>query len=370
MRALLKRLEGIGKRVLALFASIVLWRPWRRDRADDALARAARVLVVRVDDRVGEAVLLTPVLATLKTRDPQPEVHLLVHEKVERILLGHPAVDRIWPLDRSRLWMGAFSPQMKRLRAQHYDVVVDCGNWAEPSVTHAVLARLAGPKAARLGSAIFPVGALRTHPVTRRPDTRVEVLQRLHLLSPMSGLRPEETLTYRAVSPSDEIGELVEAMHQTPYAVVNPGGRLGWRRMPAEAFATACRVLEELGRRPVVTWGPGEEGLAQYVADSVPGALLAPPTTLDDLAALLAAAGLTVCNNTGPMHLSVAVGAPTLQLFLHMDPVRWGHADAPNRVVDLTSLVSRPDDLEARVADEVRTFVAAVQADAEGRGVA
>jgi ADP-heptose:LPS heptosyltransferase len=86
---------------------------------------------------------------------------------------------------------------------------------------------------------------------------------------------------------------------------------------------------------------------------AAPGAQLAPPTDLDGLAALLAAAGCTVCNNSGPMHLSVAVGAPTLALFLKMDPDRWGYRESPHAVLDLTPVI----DVPARAAEEIETTV-------------
>ena len=64
----------------------------------------------------------------------------------------------------------------------------------------------------------------------------------------------------------------------------------------------------------------------------------APATSLDQLAALMRGAQLTVCNNTGPMHLAVAVGCPTLALFLHMEVERWGHPYAPHHMLDLTGV--------------------------------
>ena len=85
---------------------------------------------------------------------------------------------------------------------------------------------------------------------------------------------------------------------------------------------------------------------------------MAPPTNLDELAALMRAAGLTVTNNTGPMHLSVAMGAPTLGLFLRIDMERWGHPQRPHRMVDLTSVVEAGTGLEERVFEEVRSFAA------------
>jgi ADP-heptose:LPS heptosyltransferase len=91
----------------------------------------------------------------------------------------------------------------------------------------------------------------------------------------------------------------------------------------------------------------------------MPGAQLAPPTDLDGLAALLAAAGCTVCNNSGPMHLSVAVGAPTLALFLKMDPERWGYLEQPHAVVDLTQVIDDPVRSSEEVERAVRTFLRA-----------
>jgi ADP-heptose:LPS heptosyltransferase len=151
---------------------------------------------------------------------------------------------------------------------------------------------------------------------------------------------------------SGEVARLCEeARRGGDRAVLNPGGRLGERRIPASAFAAAGRALEGAGRRPIVTWGPGERGLAEEIAGACPGAVLAPPTDLDELAALMSACGMTVCNNTGPMHLSVAVGAATLAFFLRIDVERWGHPFAPHRMVDLTPLAGDEGRL-AEVATE------------------
>src|SRR5205807_579994 len=99
---------------------------------------------------------------------------------------------------------------------------------------------------------------------------------------------------------------------------------------PPAVFIAASKALVELGRPPLITWGPGEEALAAQVAGAANGSVLAPPTSLDDLAALMRAGGLTVCNNTGPMHLSVAVGCKTIALFLNMPIGRWSYQQVPH----------------------------------------
>jgi heptosyltransferase-1 len=88
----------------------------------------------------------------------------------------------------------------------------------------------------------------------------------------------------------------------------------------------------------VVLWGPGEEPLAESViAASSGAAILAPPTRVPDLVALSRAATLVVSGDTGPLHIAVAVGTPTVSLFGPTDPARNG----PYREEDAT--VSRYD---------------------------
>ncbi|HEY1904701.1 MAG TPA: glycosyltransferase family 9 protein [Myxococcaceae bacterium] len=346
-----KRLEGTGKRALARVAALAFRRPAR------ALpAGLRRVLLVRVDQRVGEALLTTPLVLGLKQLEPAPAVDVLVHRKTARVLNGHPAIDRLLTLDRALLGLGPLAPGIRAVRAAGpWDVVIDCGNWEVPSVTSALVSRLVAGDAQLIGPAVPPTGPLHDVAVAARTDTPSELAQRLHLLSPL--LQPPRLLpTFRTPRVPDSFQPFLERVRATPHAVLVPGGRLGWRRIPPGLFAVAGRVLAELGRVAIVAWGPGEEALAREVVAGIPGARLAPPTDLDQLAALLAAAGCTVTNNSGPMHLSVAVGAPTLALFLKMDPARWGYADAPHAVLDLTRVFDDPVQGPREIEEAVNRF--------------
>jgi len=355
---LLKRLEGWAKRALALLAAVLFYRPRRASLAKQRLASVRRVLLVRIDDRVGEALLLTPLLSALKAWKPGVRVHALVHARCLRVLEGHPALDGLLALDRRALVLGPLSPGIRAVRRKGpWDVVVDCGNWQVPSITSSLVARLVAGPAALLGPAVWPTRLLRDVPVPPRDDATSEVAQRLHLLSPFLGTPTAGGPSFRTPRVQESLRPLLAQVRDRPTAIVLPGGRLGWRRIPPDVFAAAARALAASGRRPVVAWGPGEEPLAQAVVKAAPGSILAPPTDLDGLAALFAAAGCTICNNSGPLHLSVAVGAPTLGLFLKMDPARWGYSFAPHRMLDLTLASERGEALEPVVADACTAFV-------------
>jgi ADP-heptose:LPS heptosyltransferase len=322
-----KRLEWLAKILFAVLMAALCWRPGRRARARTRLQphpstpEGLRVLLVRVDNRVGEALLTTPVIELLAAEGH--EVHVLTHPKVRRVLEGHPRVKKLW--DYRPGWQ-----LLSALRAERFDVVINCGNWDLESVTSAVVARLAGGPSVVLGPANFPSGWLMDVPVAALKDTRSEAAQRAHLASPLVPSAEPVRLSFRPTTAFE--------VARAPYAVVNPGGRLGFRRVVPERFADAAAALLERGVTPVVTWGPGEEALVDAVCAACPGAVRAPATSLDQLAALMRGAQLTVCNNTGPMHLAVAVGCPTLALFLHMEVERWGHPYAPHHMLDLTGV--------------------------------
>lgn len=328
--AVLKAVEGWAKTALAAAALVLLWRPWRRLRS---LTAAKRVALVRIDDRVGEALLVTPLVEALAGRY---EVDVIVHQRCARVLEGHPKIRRVLTLNRTLLALGAFAPGIRVLRAEHYDAVVNCANWEVQSVTGALVSRLIAGKGLVVGPSVGVAGLLMDVAVPALTDTVAEAAQRLRLLTPLGVDARTAQLSFRNPRPAQVIEPFLSRARATPHAVVNPGGRLDWRRVPSRIFSAACRTLVAQGRVPIVTWGPGEEPLAREVVAEAPGAELAPPTSLDDLAALMRACGLTVCNNTGPMHLSVAVGCRTVALFLNMPAERWGYRAAPHQVVELS----------------------------------
>ena len=119
-------------------------------------------------------------------------------------------------------------------------------------------------------------------------------------------------------------------------AVVHPGAAFPGRRWPPERFAAVARHLAAAGHRVVVTGGPAERELALQVA-SLAGlpedAVLAGTTTSLELAAVVAAARLVVCGDTGVAHLATAYRRPSVVLFGPVSPALWGPPARPQHVV-------------------------------------
>jgi ADP-heptose:LPS heptosyltransferase len=118
------------------------------------------------------------------------------------------------------------------------------------------------------------------------------------------------------------------------FAILNPGG--GWesKLWPAESFGTLGRRMADEGQRSLVSFGPGEEALADGVVAASGGAALKGfPTTLREYVALARRARLVVAADTGPLHLACAVGTPVVALFGPTDPERNGPFRSEDGVV-------------------------------------
>jgi ADP-heptose:LPS heptosyltransferase len=104
-----------------------------------------------------------------------------------------------------------------------------------------------------------------------------------------------------------------------PYVLLAPGGSAHRpeKRWPAENFANLAARLRVQGFDIVIIGGPQESALARIIQRKVQARDLTGRTDFAQVAALGARAALAVGNDTGPLHLIAAAGAPSLALFSH-----------------------------------------------------
>lgn len=118
--------------------------------------------------------------------------------------------------------------------------------------------------------------------------------------------------------------------------VLHVGAASGSRRWPPERFAQVAAALS-VDHRVVLTGSADERPAAEQVAVGAglpSSSVLAGRTSLNELAALVAAARLVVCGDTGVAHLASAYVRPSVLLFGPIPPAWWGPpADGPHTVL-------------------------------------
>jgi ADP-heptose:LPS heptosyltransferase len=326
--SLRQSIERLGRRLLVAILSLLFGSP----RRPVELGAAPRILVVRLDERVGNMLLLVPLLDSLRRRFPGAHLDLLANVRVRPLMDGHPAIDAFVPFDKRALF-AADGPLRApfRLRRGKYDLAIDAANPTDPSTTQTILVRLSGARHT-VGVAHDAFGRLYSAPVELRDPNAHEIDLRLQLLGPVPGeALSREVFLGDLPAPSAEVAALIEDLRET--AVLNVGARLPEKQLAPETYAALAGQLRAAGYDVLVTYGPAEQALARRVEALEGGVQLAPPTSLVDLAHLMRAAKRVVTCDTGPMHLAVSVGTPTCGIFVSTIPSRYGYG-FPHAAVD------------------------------------
>ena len=297
------------------------------------LASLRRVLVIRADDRVGNILLTTPLVRALREGLPHVRIDWLIASRRRPLVEGLFLVDELIPFDRKQNGRNpfAFARLVWRLRSTGYDAVIDAAHHDTFSISAATIARWTGARI-RVGHDRGDAAHFYSHPVPPPAEVEYDVALKLELLKPF-GLPARGWQLETALGRSPRIGREAETLLASVgigggrFVIVNPGARKPDRRFPTDKLGRlVAHIAATTGLKALIVWGPGEEELAQLTVRAAKGAaVVAPPTDLNLLAALLRRTSLLITNDTGPMHLAVACQAPVLALFTGDFASRWGH---------------------------------------------
>lgn len=171
--------------------------------------------------------------------------------------------------------------------------------------------------------------------VKRPPRKRHQVEDYIELLEAMGvqaggDWTPRLELTEKRRATGAELLEragLPVGKEHGPLVGFFPGAEFGpAKRWPRERFAETIRELRKRVPRvrPLILAGPKEVWLAVRIYEQTAKhpPVVGPDLDLADLAAVLSHLDLLVTNDSGPMHLAAAAGAPSVALFGPTDPAR------------------------------------------------
>jgi len=340
-----KRLDRLVKDELIDFIQAVLWvffgviGLWGRIAALKAPyprfepEKVRKILVLRLD-LLGDVLLSMPAVEALHERYPAAEIWMMTLPYTADIPARYPFVTRVVALDingiRSpsgllrpatlKAWYGAY----RLLRRQRFDLAVSlfglmASIWGFMSgATH----RIGYRKEA------YPLLHTRTLPGMRYDHREHEVRWCLRLAELAGAARKPRYMSLE-VEPGavDRVTQLLRENGVTPDTLlvgVHAGSINGSaKRWPATHWAgVADRLREEYGATVVLTGSRSEAPIAAAVTAAMRTRplVLTGQTSINELAALLARCDLVLSGDSGPLHMAVALGRPTISVYGPTDP--------------------------------------------------
>lgn len=331
-------LEEAGRRLLTRLTAWLL--PAREEvRFDWTAAEPDRVLFVRHDDRIGNMVLLTPLLQGARTIWPGAEIGVLIGPRYADLYSEQPFVDQLWVLEKRRILRNPlrFFRLVRDLRAHDYQVAFDCSHMHSFSLTGAALTcfsaaplRVAYERGQAGDFANLLIEPL--HAEHHESDILLNLLRPFaeQLPSPPMRLHTTKEARWRAelrFTTSDIPGDaVVMGMHV--------GGR-GAKRWPLRRWLGVLQRVTELFQLQVAVFcGPDEADAAEQLAGSSNrDVTVFQELDLEELTAAIQRCDAFLAPDTGPMHMAVALDVPTVAVFLEDTWGRYGPRGSMHRIV-------------------------------------
>lgn len=304
---------------------------------------SSRILLIR-PDHLGDVLLTTPAIRALRAARPDAEIHALVGPWSATVLANFSELDVILTLpfpgfNRSikLSWGSPYQMALtaaRSLRRIGYDtaLIFRPDHWWGAMVAH-----VAGiPQ--RIGYAHPDVLPFLTDSL--EPRRQHAILQNARLVERFTGAVDQRDLTLRFPVDDENRGwvagylEAWGVKNSTPLIAVHPGSGTWVKQWDEAKWAFVADALaDQLDGQVILTGSDHELVLCKRVAAQMKHrpCIAAGDTGVGALAALFERCRVVIGPDSGPLHLAVAAGAPTVALFGPADPIEFGSWGLPER---------------------------------------
>lgn len=308
------------------------------------------VLLVKTSS-MGDVIHNLPVVSDLRRHWPALAIDWVVEESFAELPRLHPGVRNVLPvavrrwrrnLGQRQTWreMAAFR---RRLRETCYDLVID----TQGLVKSALITRLADGLRCGYDRSVArePLAALAYDCHYAIPRNAHAVERNRWLAAAACDYPPELPLRYGLALADTR----PDWLPPTPFVAFLTATSRDDKLWPEADWIALGHAIRARGLGVLLPAGSAREReRAERIAAAIPGAVVAPPASLTELAAALQAARCVVGVDTGLTHLAAALDRPVAALFVATDPGLTGvHAGPAARNLGGAGHPPRPEDVLA-----------------------
>ena len=298
----------------------------------------AKVLVIQTAF-LGDVVLATSVINSIKEQIPTATVDVLVKKGHETLLLDHPSIRKVKTFDKQRKWR-EISRLIRDNRRENYSHIINIHRFFSSGLL-AVLSR---------GKTLV---GFDKNPWSRFYTLRLPhpVMQGIHetdrnftLVSALGIERKAKPSLF----PGENARQKVQAYQQEPYVCFAPASVWETKQLPMEQWVELSKKQDHV---IYLLGGPSDHTLCESISTQSTGRTvnLADQLSLMESIALMKGAVRNYVNDSGPLHFASAVNAPVTAFFCStVTDFGFGPLSDDSEVKEVSGLDCRPCGLHGK----------------------
>jgi ADP-heptose:LPS heptosyltransferase len=281
-----------------------------------------RILVVQLR-RLGDILLSSPAVEFLKINFPDSQIDFLTEPSGAFMLKNNPNISETIVYDKAHP-----INEIVKIRQKKYDVIYDFMN--NPRTSHLTFLSGAKDRVAfrSRGRGFFYNVSI---PTPMKPE--YVPLRKIRLVKSWMELNrikiSQEVSLRPKIYLDDDDHQFAsqwmkhENLDNKSFVVLAPVHRHKIRQWRLDGFKNIAKELS-LKIKVYLAWGPGEKSEVESIVSGTDGQVkLLPDTSMRQMAAVFSHAKFLLTNDSGAMHLSVAVGTPTVTIYGPTRPIDW-----------------------------------------------
>ena len=358
MKKILKNLEISGKKII--YYILKLFFSQKSKLINIIPKKIENILFVRIDERIGDVILLEPVIRLLREHYTNINIDLLISEKSVKAANLFSGYNTIHKYNKKWFFKAIWKifKLFRIINTTKYDIVIDACHWHEPSLSSGIISSLCNGKIligheGKNANLFYNIGvSLENYP-------NYEVTRKMSLLEPLK-IKTKNYIPFLNKVDDKNVKNKIDSYFKSSnlkYIGIYPAGRKKANRWNLKEYSKLINYILQNYNNVYFTilWGPNEYEVAEELLNSTIQLLsgsknfnkieninnvinIAPETNLIELLEYMRKLNLIVGNDTGPMHIAVATGCNTLTIFTDTDMKRWSHPGKNNYAINVCGL--------------------------------
>ncbi len=264
------------------------------------LTKYNKILVIRLSS-LGDILLTTPLLRTLKKKLPNSKIDFLLREQYKEAIVNNPNLNSIIPIARDYKQ----SEVKNKILESRYDLIIDLqNNFRSRKITLGIISEVV-----RFHKPWFKKFVL----VKFKKNLFKEIIP---IPVRYAQTIPEFSLDNSGLEIFTNFENKTKLSNNENHIGFCPGSRHKTKMWPEEYYIKLGKLLTEMGKKIILFGGNDDLEVCRKISELIPDSInLANNNELLKTAEEMKKCKTIICNDSGLMHLALAANVPVIAIF-------------------------------------------------------